>query len=218
MAASTSSSPRRSARANGPGTMPVPSIIPMSMSRTPATPSSSTMQASAKAFWPTRSASCGSTTASAPVCIEPLPALAPEVAAVDELLHQAVDMEAVAVGVPQVPGDLQRRVEPGHVRQPERPHRRQPRLGDGGVDRLDVGPRLVLVAPDLRGERAEDAVDDEAGALGAADGDLADRLGEGRGRLGGLRRGVVALDDLDQPHPRGGPEEVEADDLVRALS
>ena len=55
-AARTSSSPRKSARANGPGTMPVPIIIPRSMSRTPAMPSSSTRQASTSALSWKRSA------------------------------------------------------------------------------------------------------------------------------------------------------------------
>ena len=48
----------------------------------------------------------------------------------------------------------------------------------------------------------------------AADRHLPDRLGEVGGRLDRLGRGVLALDDLDQPHVGGGPEEVEADDLV----
>ena len=55
-AASTSSSPRKSARANGPGTMPVPIIRPRSISRTPAMPSSSTRQASTSALSVKRSA------------------------------------------------------------------------------------------------------------------------------------------------------------------
>ena len=51
----------------------------------------------------------------------------------------------------------------------------------------------------------------------AADRHLADRLGEVGRRLHGLRRGLLALDHLDQPHVGGRPEEVEADDLVRPL-
>ena len=43
-ASTTSSRPRSSARANGPGRIPAPVIIPMSMSLTSATPSSSTRQ------------------------------------------------------------------------------------------------------------------------------------------------------------------------------
>src|SRR3954470_18865572 len=110
--------------------MPAPSAIARSMSRTPAMPSSSTMQASAKAFRPTRSASRGSTAVSVPVLIEAPPRLAPEVAPRDELLHAAVDVEAVAVGLAQVAGECERRVEPGQVRQPERAHRGQALLLD----------------------------------------------------------------------------------------
>jgi hypothetical protein len=44
---------------------------------------------------------------------------------------------------------------------------------------------------------------------------LADRLREGDGGGDGLRGGLLALDDLDQRHDRGGVEVVEADDLLR---
>src|SRR4051794_10498003 len=165
MAASTSSSPRWSAVANGPGAMPVPSVIARSTSRTPAISSSTSMQASANAFRTTRSASAGSTAVSLPVLIEPLPALAAEVAAGDEPLHPPVDVEALAVGVAQVAGHLERRVEPGLVRQPERAHRGEVLLGDERVDRLRCDTGLVLVAPDLAGQRRQDPVDDEPGAL-----------------------------------------------------
>jgi hypothetical protein len=55
---------------------------------------------------------------------------------------------------------------------------------------------------------------DEARHLGAGDRVLLDRLGEVHGGLDRLGRGVVALDDLDQRHDRGGVEVVEADDLL----
>src|SRR5215217_2425279 len=219
-AARMSSSPRKSARANGPGTIPVPIIIPRSMSRTPAMPSSRTRQASTNALSWKRSASASSTAGAAcasGVLIEAPSALLAEVALLDELLHAAVDVEAVAVGVAHVPRHLERRVQAGHVGEVEGSHRHQLRVGQRLVDVLHVDARLVLVAPDLRRRRGEDAVDDEAGALRAADGHLADRLGEVGGGLHGGGRGLLALDDLDQAHVRGRPEEVEAHDAVGAV-
>src|SRR4051812_37787870 len=141
----TSSSPRKSARANGPGIMPVPIIIPRSMSRTPAMPSSRTRQDSTNALSWKRSASASSTAGAASgVLIEALSALLAEVALVDELLHALVDVEAVAVGIPHVARDLQRGVQARHVGEEERPHRYELGLGEGLVDVLDAGPRLVL--------------------------------------------------------------------------
>src|SRR5215208_26696 len=96
--------------------MPVPIIIPRSMSRTPATPSSSTRQASTNAFRPKRSASLGSMALLASgVLIEPLPGLGAELAALDHLLHALVDVEAVAVGGDHVARDLHDGVQAAHV-------------------------------------------------------------------------------------------------------
>src|SRR5690349_1176122 len=145
--------------------MPVPIIIPRSTSRIPATPSSSTRHASTNAFSVKRSASFGSTS----VLIEALPGLGAEVALGDELLHALVDVEAVAVGAVHVARDLHDRVEPAHVGDLEDAHRHLRLLLHERVDRLGRGARLVLVAPDLRGRGAQDPVDDEAWALGAAD-------------------------------------------------
>src|SRR4051794_37356067 len=166
-----------SARANGPGTMPVPIIIPRSTSRIPAMPSSTTRQASTKAFSWKRSASLSS------MLIEPLPALGAEVALVDQRLHALVDVEAVTVGVAHVARDLQDRVEAAHVGHAERAHRHVHDLGDVLVQLGGVDARLVLVAPQLAHRAGEDAVHDEAGAFGGADRRLADRLGEVGGDL-----------------------------------
>ncbi len=77
------------------------------------------------------------------------PALGAELALGDELLHALVDVEALAVGLLEVLGDVQDRVEAEHVGEEERAHRR--RLGgrDALVDRLDREPALLLLAPDL---------------------------------------------------------------------
>src|SRR4051794_21829228 len=129
--------------------MPAPSIRPMSMSRTPATPSSSTRQASTNAFSWKRSTIRSSTAVCSGVLIEALPALGAERALLDQLLHAAVHVEAVAVGVAQVVRDLDRRVEAAHVGHPERPHRHLRALAHELVELLDGDARLVLVAPHL---------------------------------------------------------------------
>src|SRR4051794_12179973 len=198
--------------------MPVPIISPRSMSRTPAMPSSSTRQASTSALSWKRSAIRSSICALVSgVLIEALSGLGAEVAGLELLLHAAVHVEAVAVGLAHVAGDLHDGVQARHVGDPERPHRHLGLLADELVELLDVDPRLVLVAPDLARGGDEDAVDHEAGTLVAADGHLLDRLGEVGGGLGGLRRGVLALDHLDQPHVRRRPEKVEADHLVGTI-
>src|SRR4051812_26039042 len=111
-------------------------------------------------------------------------------------------------------GDVQHRVEAEQVGKEERAHRHRARLLDHLVDLLDVEALLGDGLPDLGGGRVEDAVHDEPGRLAAADRLLADLLGEVVGDLRRLLRGVLALDHLDQPHHRGGVEEVEAAHLV----
>src|SRR5436190_21526089 len=167
-AASTSSSPCSSARANGPGMIPAPAIMPMSMSLMPATPSSSTRQASTSAFRPKRSTSVP-VADSVAVLIEALSGLLAEVARPDQLLHLRRHVEAVAQRLAQVDGHVQDRVEPQQVGQEERAHRRRLRVGHDLVDLLDRHVLLVADLPDLRDGGVEDAVHDEAGRLGAAD-------------------------------------------------
>src|SRR5215211_7619973 len=212
----TVSSPASSARVNGPGRMPAPIIMPISMSFAEATPSSSTRQDSTRVLRPIRSTTqmrldppCALA-----VLIEPLPRLLAEVPRLHQLLHPLRDVEAVPVRVVQVLGRVKGDDEPGQVGQEERPHRDGALLLDYLVDLERVELLLLVHAPDLGGRRDEDPVDNEAGHLAAADRRLADRLGEVGGRLKRLVRGVVALDHLDQPHHRRGPEEVEAADLV----
>src|SRR4051812_9390066 len=214
-AASTSSRPCASARANGPGMIPAPAIMPMSMSLMPAMPSSSTRQDSTSAFRPKRSTSVP-VADSVAVLIEALSGLLPEVARLDQLLHLRRHVEAVAQRLVEVLGHVQDRVEPEQVGEEERAHRRSLRVGDELVYLVDSDVLLVADLPDLRDRRVEDAVDDEARRLGAADRLLADRLREVEGGLHGLLRRLVALDHLDQAHHRRRVEEVEAADLVGA--
>src|SRR3954452_3484085 len=147
-AASTSSRPCSSARANGPGMMPAPAIMPMSMSLMPATPSSSTRQDSTSAFRPKRSTSVA-VADSVAVLIETLSGLLAEVARLDQLLHLRRDVEPVAERLVQVLGHVQDRVEAQQVAQEERPHRRGLRVGHGLVDLLDGDVLLVADLPDL---------------------------------------------------------------------
>src|SRR5918994_1457841 len=83
------SRPASSARVNGPGRIPAPIIIPISMSLAEATPSSSTRHDSTRVFRPIRSTIVPSAEALA-VLIEPLPGLLAEVLRTHELLHRLV--------------------------------------------------------------------------------------------------------------------------------
>src|SRR3954454_21965833 len=213
-ACTISSRPRSSAAANGPGMIPAPIIIPMSMSLIVATPSSTRRHASTRDLSWNRSTTVSRTPVSAAVLIETLSGLLAVVPAVDQLLHARVDVEAVAVRVDHVLGDVERGVEAGHVCEEERPHRERLRLLNFLVDLLRGLAGLLLRAPDLGGARHQDAVDDEAGDLAAADGRLADRLREVGGGLERVLGRGLALDDLDQAHHRRRPEEVEAHDLL----
>src|SRR4051812_4420537 len=178
-AATTSSRPRKSARANGPGIMPVPIISARSTSRTPATPSSTTRHASTIALSVKRSAiRSSSRLPGSIVLIEPPAALGPEVAALDALLHALVDVETVAVGVAHVAGNRHDGVEAGHVGHAERAHRHLDLFPDELVELLHRHAGLVLIAPDLRRDGGQDAIDHEAGAFERPDRHLADLLRE----------------------------------------
>src|SRR4051794_29422088 len=172
-AASTSSRPCASARANGPGMIPAPAIMPMSMSLMPAMPSSSTRQDSTSAFRPKRSTSVP-VADSVAVLIEALSGLLAEVARLDQLLHLRRHVEAVAQRLVEVLGHVQHGVEPEQVAQEERSHRRRLRVGHDLVDLLYGHVLGIPDLPDLRHRGVEDAVDHEAGGLGAADRLLAD--------------------------------------------
>src|SRR5258705_3638994 len=167
-----SSRPRSSAAANGPGMIPAPIIIPMSMSLIWATPSSTRRQASTNDLSWKRSTTVSSTASpdcwSAAVLIETLSGLLAEVLLLDEFLHAGVDVEALAVRVDHVAGDVERRVEAGHVGEEEGTHRERLRLLDLLVDLLRRLAGLLLGAPDLGGARHQDAVVDEAGDLADA--------------------------------------------------
>src|SRR5436190_13357586 len=120
-ASTISSRPRSSAAANGPGMIPAPIIIPMSMSLIAATPSSTRRHASTSDLSWKRSTTVSRTcSVSAAVLIETLSGLLAEVAGFDQLLHRRVDVEALAVRVDHVLPGVQRHVEARHVGQEER--------------------------------------------------------------------------------------------------
>src|SRR5581483_10178568 len=203
--------------------IPAPAIMPRSISRMEETPSSSTRQLSTSALSVNRSTTSSRSSAapgvartgSAPVLIEPLPGLHAEVSRGDQLAHPRVDIEAVAVGLLEVLRDVQDGVEAQDVAEDEGPNRGGRRVADDPVELLEVGPRLLLVAPQLGDAGIEDAVDHEARHFRAADRRLADRLREVDRRLYGLRRGLVAFDDLDQAHRGRRVEEVKSDHELR---
>src|SRR5215210_8567554 len=95
------SRPASSARVKGPGRMPAPIIIPISMSLAEETPSSSTRQDSTRVLSPMRSTMVSRPDALA-VLIETLPGLLAEVPRLHQLLHLPHHVEAVAVRVTQV--------------------------------------------------------------------------------------------------------------------
>src|SRR5689334_14192983 len=209
-----SSRPRSSAAAKGPGMIPAPIIMPMSMSLIAATPSSTRRHASTSDLSWNRSTTVSRTSVSAAVLIETLSGLLPVVAVVDQVLHPRMDAEAVAVRVDHVLCDVDRGVQARHVSQEERPQRERLRLLDLLVDLLRGLAGLLLRAPDLGGARHEDPVHDEPRDLAAAHRRLADRLREVRRCLKRVLGGGLAFDNLDQPHHRRRPEEVETDNLL----
>src|SRR5437763_108539 len=109
---------------------------------------------------------------------------------------------------------------------------RPPGLRPGATQRLNFAVPVLVEFPApgryvFRGlvehaeavveERDEDAVDDEARRIVAADRRLADALGECVGRLEDLVRGQLGTDDLDERHQRRRVEEVHPDDALGPL-
>src|SRR5690348_8314048 len=162
-----------------------PATSPRSMSFIDATPSSSSRQPSMNALSAKRSSSSAAR-GSVTVLIEPPAGLDAEPAGVDELTHPAVHVEAVAIALIEVLGHVHDRVDSKQIGDEKRTEPARLWICDERVELLDVDPGLLLEAPHLRDGRVEDAVDDKAGHLGAADRHLADRLRERSGRLGRL--------------------------------
>src|SRR5947209_18152051 len=104
--------------------IPAPAIIPRSMSLSEAIPSSRTRQLSTSALSVKRSTSAA-VSSSVPVLIEALPRLGAEIAGGDQFLHLPMHVEPLAVGVAQMLGDVQHRVEPEQIGEEERTHRRR---------------------------------------------------------------------------------------------
>src|SRR3954451_8145897 len=152
-ASTTSSRPRSSARANGPGRMAAPIIIPISMSLAEATPSSRTRQDSTSALSPKRSTSVSVAVPLAAVLMEPLPGLLAQVARLDEVLHLRHHVEAIAVGVAQMLGHVQDCIEAEQISQVVRAHRGRLRLLDQLVDLPYLQVLLLGHPPDLRDGR-----------------------------------------------------------------
>jgi hypothetical protein len=83
-----------------------------------------------------------------------------------------------------------------------------------GVDRADP---FVQGVDRLVDHRHQHAVDDEGGEVLGVAGDLAQRLGEGHGRLVGRHVGGDAADDLHQLHQRHRVHEVQADEALGTI-
>src|SRR5918992_1694070 len=135
------SSPASSARANGPGRMPAPIIIPISMSLAEATPSSRTRQASTRVLRPIRWTRAS--VVALAVLIEAPPGLLAEVSRLHQLLHPIHHVEALAVRLAQVLGHVERGVEAGPVGEEERAHRDRAGVLEDLVDLQRVEPLLL---------------------------------------------------------------------------
>ena len=105
-------------------------------------------------------------------------------------------------------------VDPHQVDELARPHRPAGAVLHPGVEVGGRHPRLVEHADAVVQERDQDAVDDEAGGVVAADRMLAELLAERVGRLEGLVGGALGADDLHERHQRRRVEEVHADDAL----
>ena len=208
---------RRRAR-TGPGRIPAPIIIPISMSLTEATPSSRTRQDSTSAF----SAEAldqrlGGCVRSAAVLIEPLSGLLAEVARLDELLHlrraRRSGRRSDRAGA---------RPRAARCRGPSRSARKNGPIGarlrllDDLVDLLDVEPLLVDVRQISDTAELRMRLTTKPGHLAAADRASCGSAGRSWTAAWSVSSEVSSPSiDLDQPHHRRGVEEVEADDLVR---
>ena len=127
-----------------------------------------------------------------------------------------MDVEALAVGVVQVLGDREHGVEPDHVGERERTHRRRLRLDDRAVDAAIASPpsswqraELAVAAPSTRLTMKPGASAQRTAVLRSA----ATKLVAAASASGEVS---IALDDLDQPHHRGRVEEVQAERRARA--
>src|SRR6188472_2988464 len=109
------------------------------MSLAEATPSSSTRHASTSALSVNRSTSA-SALVSVPVLIEAPAGLGAEIPGGHQRSHLGMDVEALAVALGQVLGDVHHGVEPEHVGQEEGTGRSARRLGEEPVELLDVQP------------------------------------------------------------------------------
>ena len=145
--------------------------------------------------------------------------LGAELALVDQLLHPLVDVEAVPVGLPQVLGHVDDRVEAEEVAEDERAHRRR------------VGPPatpssiFLIESPCSSCSRQTSPTAELRMRLTTNPGTSAQVIGCLRivcaklmAASSGLLGGVLALDDLEQRHHRRRVEEVEAARPCRAAA
>ena len=108
-------------------------------------------------------------------------------------------------------GYLKARVDPDEVHQLERTHAKAALDAHDPVDRLNIRDLLLQESKCLQPEWTVAAVNEEAGPILRLNDRLAHRLAR---RVGASERALVRLlarDDLEQAHQRGGVEEVHAD-------
>ena len=112
---------------------------------------------------------------------------------------------------------MQVHVDPDEVDQFTRPHRPPGAVLHPDVQVLRRDTRFVENADAVVEERNQDAVDDEAGRVVAADRRLAETRAEGVRGLERVLGSELGADDLDERHQRGRVEEVHAEDALRPL-
>ena len=110
--------------------------------------------------------------------------------------------------------DVQNRVQAYEVGEGKRANRVVHSQLHDAVDGLGLGDPLLESQDGLVDHRAQDPVADEARGVHARQRGLSHTLRGGDHLSGDLRRGLAAVDDLNQPHDRDGIHEVHPDDPI----
>lgn len=150
--------------------------------------------------------------------VETLASLATELALSNLLLQALGDDERWLIRVGFLPAlqDVQAQIKSDIVRESKRTHGVSRAQLHGDVDIRNAGILAVNHRHGLRQERDQQSVDNEAGSILAADGDLSDFLAEGEHAVEHRVARVGGADDFHQLHNLHRIEEMKSDKLLRA--